>query len=169
MKYDVDLDKPNYDNYDAEITLFLHDLYVQGIPLDMDKVNDFEESVINYTFTDQEKLLLLSRLKLVCNMDQTINNHNKTMAKAQQNTNNFLALIYQKNARSTRRVQRSKKRVTSVAIHDDNQVLIDQLQQEAKKHGFVMSKEFIINSALRCFGKLVASESFFNLMCDILE
>lgn len=49
-----------------------------------------------------------------------------------------------------RNEESERKKVTSVAIHGNNQEFIEQLQAEAKAHHFTLSKENIINLALCC-------------------
>lgn len=158
-----------YKNYQAHINLFYHDMAVRDNRLDDNTFKEFEKNVINSNFTDQQKLSLLGDVGMAKELNTTFTTHDKRMEEVQHIMNKTVSYLCKKSINSTRKKQRSKKRVTSVAIHDDNQELIDQLQQEAKVCGFVLSKEVIINTALRCFGDKVASESFITLMCDVLK
>lgn len=65
---------------------------------------------------------------------------------------------------NVRKNEENKKVVTSVAIHEHNQKFIQQLQSEAKKHYFTLSKENIINLALYSL-----EEEFLDLDCDVTE
>ena len=47
-----------------------------------------------------------------------------------------------------RKIEADKKVVTSIAIYDHNQKFIKKLQSEAKKSGFTLTKENIVNIAL---------------------
>lgn len=55
---------------------------------------------------------------------------------------------YKEHSRSIRQQEQNKKKITSIAIHDENQQLIHRLQKEARDEGFFLSKENIVNIGL---------------------
>lgn len=98
-----------------------------------DDINSLEELLENIPCrTAKEKQLINSLIKTT-----------KAMKK-------HYGQIYVDKLADVRNAEAEAKVVTSVAIHEDNQKFIEELQLEAKEHYFHLSKENIINLALCC-------------------
>ena len=59
-------------------------------------------------------------------------------------------------SRRIRDVEKDSKKITSIAIHQNNQNIIHELQMEAKDEGFFLSKENIMNMGLQSLHKEVS-------------
>lgn len=65
---------------------------------------------------------------------------------------------YLEKSKSIRLNQNQTKKVTSIAIHEQNQKIIKKLQEKARQEGFFLSKENLVNMGLQLLDKEVSKE-----------
>lgn len=135
---------------------------------DQKHFENMKNTVIKMDIDDSKKLDLIFTIDNASALYNSKLEHDNMLDQLETLCNHFLASVCRSSSKSIRQEQKYKKVVTSVAIHGDNQVLIERLQEEAKACNFVLSKELIINLALKCFGERLDSEGFHRLMLDCL-